>query len=141
MLGFPCNQFLKQEPATDGEIQECTRRKFKVEFPILAKTQVNGDCVDEVFRLLKKELPGFLGTTSVKWNFTKFLIARDGSGYKRYSPHVSPESCNADIEKLLAMPWDDEGMSHDASSACDDSTLRDSVDSSSTEGGSDYRVF
>lgn len=75
-------------------------------FPILAKTDVNGSAVDEVFAFIKSELPGFLGTTSVKWNFTKFLVGRDGYGFRRYSPQVSPDACSADIESLLDQPYE-----------------------------------
>ena len=106
MIGFPCNQFLGQEPGSDDEIQACTRERHSVRFPILAKTDVNGGAVDQVFAFIKSELPGFLGTTSVKWNFTKFLIGRDGYGFRRYSPQVSPEACCADIEFLLDQPYD-----------------------------------
>ena len=109
MLGFPCNQFLGQEPGTDDEIQACTRQKHNVRFPILAKTNVNGSAVDSVFAFIKEELPGFLGTTSVKWNFTKFLVDRNGYGFKRYSPQVSPDACCEDIEELLAQPYESEG--------------------------------
>ena len=108
MLGFPCNQFLGQEPGTDDEIQACTRQMHNVRFPILAKTNVNGSAVDSVFSFIKEELPGFLGTTSVKWNFTKFLVDRNGYGFKRYSPQVSPDACCDDIEKLLAQPYERE---------------------------------
>lgn len=95
-----------QEPGTNEEIQACTRTQHNVLFPILSKTKVNGSEVDEVFNFVKKELPGFLGTTSVKWNFTKFLIDKDGYGFKRYSPSVDPEACFADIEALLERPSD-----------------------------------
>ena len=115
MLGFPCNQFLGQEPGSDDEIQACTRQQHSVRFPILAKTDVNGGAVDQVFAFIKSELPGFLGTTSVKWNFTKFLIGRDGYGFRRYSPQVSPEACCADIESLLNQSYD--GPAGDTSAA------------------------
>ncbi len=102
ILGFPCNQFLGQEPGTDEDIQACAKGQLKAKFPIFSKTDVNGSAVGEVFSWIKNELPGFLGTTSVKWNFTKFLVDRDGRGFKRYSPHTDPMSLAADIEELLS---------------------------------------
>ena len=101
ILGFPCNQFLGQEPGTDEHVQACTR-KLDVKFPIFSKCDVNGADVDTVFQWVKSELPGFLGTTSVKWNFTKFLVDRDGRGFKRYSPNVDPMSLSGDVEELLS---------------------------------------
>lgn len=103
ILGFPCNQFLGQEPGTNEHVQACTR-KLDVKFPIYSKCAVNGSDVETVFQWVKSELPGFLGTTSVKWNFTKFLIDRDGGGFKRYSPSVDPMSLSDDIEELLSRP-------------------------------------
>ena len=102
ILGFPCNQFLSQEPGTDDEIQACARTTHKAKFPVFKKIDVNGSNVANVFQFIKSELPGFLGTTSVKWNFTKFLIDRDGRGFKRYSPNVDPMSLCEDVETLLA---------------------------------------
>lgn len=91
-----------QEPGTEEEVQACVRGELKATFPVFAKTDVNGSDVDEVFRFVKTALPGFLGTTSVKWNFTKFLIRKDGMGFRRYSPQTSPASLEDDIEQLLA---------------------------------------
>ena len=102
ILGFPCNQFLGQEPGTNEEVMACARGQLKAKFPIYSKTDVNGSAVDEVFSWIKSELPGFLGTTSVKWNFTKFLVDRDGQGFKRYSPHTDPMSLCDDIAELLS---------------------------------------
>ena len=101
ILGFPCNQFLGQEPGDDEEIQSCAKNTHNAKFPIFKKSNVNGSAVNAVFDWVKTALPGFLGTTSVKWNFTKFLIDRNGVGFKRYSPHVAPLSLSNDVETLL----------------------------------------
>jgi glutathione peroxidase len=101
VLGFPCNQFRDQEPGTEGEIGEFCEKNFGVTFPMFAKLDVNGSHADPLFRHLKKEAPGVLGTQAIKWNFTKFLVARDGSVYCRYSPTTTPDDLRADIEKLL----------------------------------------
>ena len=102
MLGFPCNQFLGQEPGTEEEVQACVRGELKATFPVFAKTDVNGSDVDEVFRFVKTALPGFLGTTSVKWNFTKFLIDRRGNAVGRYGPKTPPLDIAADITQALS---------------------------------------
>ena len=91
-------------------------------FPILAKTDVNGGAVNQVFAFIKSELPGFLGTTSVKWNFTKFLIGRDGYGFRRYSPQVSPDACYADIELLLDQPYEEQRRQNVNADAARDSS-------------------
>lgn len=101
VLGFPCNQFMAQEPGDEAEIQSFCSRTYDVSFPMFAKVNVNGSDVHPVYVFLKNALPGLLWTTSVKWNFTKFLVGRDGLPVARYSPTTSPESLADDIEKLL----------------------------------------
>lgn len=102
VLGFPCNQFRKQEPGSAQDIQQFCDLNYKISFPLFAKIDVNGDNAHPLFRYLKREAPGLFGTKSVKWNFTKFLVRRDGSVYKRYAPTTKPQELSADIEKLLA---------------------------------------
>ena len=102
VLGFPCNQFLQQEPATGGEIQTFCERNFGVTFPLFEKIDVNGANAHPLFQYLAKAAPGFLGLRAIKWNFTKFLISRSGSPVKRYAPMTPPEKIEAAIEALLA---------------------------------------
>lgn len=102
VLGFPCNQFGGQEPKAEAEIGAFCEKNFGVTFPLFSKVDVNGDNAHPLFKHLKKEAPGLLGTQAIKWNFTKFLIKKDGSVYKRYSPQTTPQELVADIEKLLA---------------------------------------
>jgi len=101
VLGFPCNQFGAQEPGDAAEIANFCSTTFDVTFPIFAKVDVNGPAADPLFRHLKEEAPGVLGSKSIKWNFTKFLINRDGHAVKRYAPTVKPEDITKDIEALL----------------------------------------
>jgi len=101
VLGFPCNQFGHQEPGDENEIQQFCSLTYNVSFPLFAKIEVNGAGTHPLYALLKKAQKGWLGTQSIKWNFTKFLVGRDGSVMKRYSPRVTPESIRQDIEKLL----------------------------------------
>jgi len=101
VLGFPCNQFGAQEPGDADEIQEFCKVNFGVTFPLMTKVDVNGSDASPLFDWMKKEAPGALGTKSVKWNFTKFLIDRDGNVVKRYAPQDTPERMAKDIEKLL----------------------------------------
>jgi len=101
VLGFPCNQFRHQEPGTEAEIGQFCERNFGVSFPLFAKIDVNGAQAHPLFRHLKREAPGILGTGIVKWNFTKFLVNRDGKVVKRYAPNTKPEEITADIEQLL----------------------------------------
>jgi glutathione peroxidase len=101
IIGFPCNQFGGQEPGTDSEIQNFCTGRFGVKFPILAKVDVNGDDAAPVFTFLKKEKKGILGTEGIKWNFTKFLVSKDGEVIKRYGSVDKPESMHADIEAAL----------------------------------------
>ena len=101
VLAFPCNQFGKQEPGTADEIESFCKVNFGLSFPLMAKIEVNGEGADPLYDWLKKEAPGVLGTKSIKWNFTKFLIGRDGKVVRRYAPTDKPESIAKDIEKLL----------------------------------------
>ncbi|MYM65957.1 redoxin domain-containing protein [Pseudoduganella sp. FT55W] len=102
VLGFPCNQFGAQEPGQAEEIGAFCEKNYGVTFPLFAKIDVNGDNAHPLFQKLKKDAPGILGTEGIKWNFTKFLIRKDGTVYNRYAPTTKPEELIADIEKLLA---------------------------------------
>jgi glutathione peroxidase len=101
ILGFPCNQFGGQEPGTPQQIEEFCSTKFGITFPIFQKIDVNGPHTHPLFVYLKTAAPGLLGTEAIKWNFTKFLIGRDGLLVKRYASASSPASISADIQKLL----------------------------------------
>jgi glutathione peroxidase len=101
VLGFPCNQFGAQEPGSADEIAEFCKVNFGVTFPLMAKIDVNGDNASPLFDWMKKEAKGLMGSTSIKWNFTKFLIDRQGNVVKRYAPTDKPEAIAKDIEKLL----------------------------------------
>lgn len=101
VLGFPCNQFLNQDPGSDGEISEFCELNYGVTFPMFAKIDVNGDAAHPLFKHLTSAAPGLLGSKAVKWNFTKFLVDRNGNVIKRYAPATKPEDMAADIEKLL----------------------------------------
>jgi glutathione peroxidase len=120
ILGFPCNQFGSQEPGTDEEIQDFCSTTYDVTFPVLAKVDVNGPDADPLYAHLRAEAPGdfgpeagmlydhvvkvrpeAIGTDEVKWNFTKFLVDRDGSVIRRYEPTATPEEIKADLEPLL----------------------------------------
>ncbi|KOQ89620.1 glutathione peroxidase [Pluralibacter gergoviae] len=100
VLGFPCNQFGKQEPGGADEIAQTCRVNYGVSFPMFGKVEVNGSAAHPVFRYLKKALPGVLGGR-VKWNFTKFLIGRDGKPLRRFAPYTSPEKMEASIIAAL----------------------------------------
>jgi glutathione peroxidase len=101
VLGFPCNQFGHQEPGDEAAISEFCELNFGVDFPLFGKIDVNGDNAHPLYRHLKEEAPGLLGSKAVKWNFTKFLVNREGQVVKRYAPTDKPESLAKDIEKLL----------------------------------------
>jgi glutathione peroxidase len=101
VLGFPCNQFGGQEPGTETAIATFCERNYGVTFPMFAKVDVNGDQAAPLYRHLKSARPGLLGTEAIKWNFTKFLVDRNGDVVARYAPKDTPESLEADIEKLL----------------------------------------
>ena len=102
VLGFPCDQFGGQEPGEADEIGEFCEKNFGVSFPLFAKTEVNGDAAHPLFTYLKKAAPGVLGSESIKWNFTKFLVSKDGKVYQRYASLTKPEDLQEEIEKLLA---------------------------------------
>ena len=101
VLGFPCNQFGAQEPGNADEIAEFCKVNFGVTFPLMAKIDVNGPDASPLFDWMKSEKKGLMGSTSIKWNFTKFLIDRDGNVVKRYGPQDAPAAIKKDIEKLL----------------------------------------
>ena len=101
VLGFPCNQFGGQEPGTEEEIAAFCETSFGVTFPMFAKVDVNGDSADPLFTWLKEEKGGLLGDR-IKWNFTKFLIGRDGTVLKRYAPQTSPAELTDDVVAALA---------------------------------------
>lgn len=101
VLGFPCDQFGHQEPGTEADINSFCEMNFGVSFPLFAKIDVNGKEAHPLFAHLKAEAPGLLGSEGIKWNFTKFLIGRDGKVISRYAPATSPESIAKDIEALL----------------------------------------
>jgi len=101
ILGFPCNQFKNQEPGTAKEIQNFCRVNYGVTFPLFSKIDVNGENADPLYVYLKKQALGFLGTESIKWNFTKFLIDKKGNVVKRYGSSTKPKEIAKDIEKLL----------------------------------------
>jgi glutathione peroxidase len=101
VLAFPCNQFGSQEPGTSQEIKEFCDLKFNVSFDLFEKIDVNGDDASELYKFLKKEKPGLLGSEKIKWNFTKFLVDTHGKVVKRYSPKTKPLSIEKDILKLL----------------------------------------
>ncbi len=101
VLGFPCNQFGSQDPGSNDEIGAFCQRNYGVDFPMMAKIEVNGAGADPLFQWLKSEAPGLLGSQGIKWNFTKFLIGRNGQVIKRYAPQEKPESLAGDIETAL----------------------------------------
>ena len=101
VLGFPCNQFGGQEPGTDSEIQTFCQLKFGIKFPVFQKINVNGNDAHPLYQFLKEQAPGLLGTKAIKWNFTKFLITKDGKSIKRFAPKDEPSTMIPDIEKLL----------------------------------------
>jgi glutathione peroxidase len=102
VLGFPCNQFGEQEPGEDASIAEFCERNFGVSFPLFAKVDVNGADAHPLFKHLTSEKKGLLGSSAIKWNFTKFLIGKDGRVIERYAPTTAPEDLVKDIEKALA---------------------------------------
>jgi glutathione peroxidase len=102
ILGFPCNQFGEQEPGDAAEIGAFCERNYGVDFPMFEKIEVNGAQAHPLYKWLASSAPGLLGSEAIKWNFTKFLVRRDGTVFKRYAPQSSPESLAADIETLLA---------------------------------------
>ena len=102
VLGFPSNQFGQQEPGSDTEIAEFCEMNFGVSFPLFSKVDVNGADAHPLFKFLTSTKPGLLGSEGIKWNFTKFLIGKDGAVIDRYAPNTKPEDLAKDIEKALA---------------------------------------
>lgn len=104
ILGFPCNQFGKQEPGSARDIGEFCERNYGVSFPIFAKVEVNGPQTHPLYRILKSARPGWFGMERIKWNFTKFLVDREGRVVSRHAPSARPEKLRPAIEGLLAQP-------------------------------------
>ena len=101
ILGFPCNQFANQDPGSDAEILEFCQLKFDVKFPMFAKLEVNGAGADPLYKYLKDEAPGLLGSKGIKWNFTKFLVDREGNVLERFAPTETPQDIEEKIAALL----------------------------------------
>lgn len=104
VLGFPCNQFGSQDPGSDAEIGSFCQKNYGVTFTMFAKVDVKGPEAHPIFRFLTREVKGVLGTQNIKWNFTKFLVGRDGRVIERYAPTAKPDSLSKDIEAALAQP-------------------------------------
>jgi glutathione peroxidase len=102
VLGFPSNEFGGQDPGSDGEIASFCQLNYGVSFPMMSKVKVNGSGAHPLYRWLTREAPGFLGSKAIKWNFTKFLVGRDGTVLKRYAPLDTPASLTRDVEAALA---------------------------------------
>ncbi|QDK44075.1 glutathione peroxidase [Bdellovibrio sp. ZAP7] len=102
ILGFPCNQFGAQEPGNNEEIQQFCSLNYGVQFPVMAKVDVNGSNADPLYKWMKESAPGILGTELIKWNFTKFLIGKNGKVLKRYAPNDEPKDMVEDIQKALS---------------------------------------
>jgi glutathione peroxidase len=102
ILGFPCNQFGKQDPLSNGEIHNFCLKNYGVSFPMFSKIDVNGNNTHALYQYLKQQAPGIFGTQGIKWNFTKFLINKDGSVMRRYSPKAKPELLSDDIQRALS---------------------------------------
>ena len=101
MLGFPCNQFGSQEPGNEQEIATFCETNYDVTFPMFRKIDVNGEQTAPVYRYLKSARPGLLGTEAIKWNFTKFLVDREGNVVARFAPNDTPEAIERDVAKVL----------------------------------------
>ncbi len=101
ILGFPCNQFGAQEPGSEGEIAKFCETHYDVSFPMFAKVEVNGDAAHPLFEWLRKRAPGLLGSEAIKWNFTKFLVDREGRAVERFAPTTVPADLAPAIERLL----------------------------------------
>lgn len=104
VLGFPCNQFGQQEPSGEAEIEQFCTKSFSVTFPMFAKIDVNGANAHPLYQYLKSEKPGILGTEAIKWNFTKFLVGRDGQVIERFAPTTTPADLEKDVVAALAAP-------------------------------------
>ena len=103
VIGFPCNQFASQDPGDEAQIADFCQRNFGVSFQMMAKIEVNGPGTHPLYQWLKHQAPGLLGTEGIKWNFTKFLVGRDGRVIQRYAPQDTPEKIAKDIEAALAV--------------------------------------
>ena len=101
ILGFPCNQFGAQEPGSESEIGAFCQKNYGVTFPMFSKIEVNGANAHPLYKYLKDAKPGLLGTEAIKWNFTKFLVGKDGEPVARYAPNTKPEELEAPIRTLL----------------------------------------
>lgn len=101
VVGFPCNQFAGQDPGSDAEIAQFCSRDYGVSFPMMAKVEVNGEGTHPLWRWLKAEAPGVLGSEAIKWNFTKFLVDRKGDVVERFGSNVDPAALDQPIERLL----------------------------------------
>jgi glutathione peroxidase len=101
VIGFPSNEFGGQDPGSDEQIASFCQRNYGVSFPMMAKTEVNGSNAHPLYQWLKQQAPGLLGTQAIKWNFTKFLVGRDGRVIRRYAPTDSPASIEKDIDAAL----------------------------------------
>ncbi len=101
ILGFPCNQFMKQDPGSNQEIAEFCQLNYGVSFPMFEKVDVNGDNTHPLFKYLKAKAPGLLGSQAIKWNFTKFLVDKSGKVVARYAPKDTPEQIESEVKKLL----------------------------------------
>ena len=102
VVGFPCNQFGSQDPGADGEIAEFCQVNYGVSFPMMGKVDVNGPAAHPLYKWLSAEAPGLLGSKAIKWNFTKFLVGKDGHVIKRYAPTDKPADLAKDVEVALA---------------------------------------
>ena len=101
VLGFPCNQFHSQEPGTEEQILDFCSTRYGVTFPLMSKIEVNGAHAHPLYKWLCAQAPGLLGSKAIKWNFTKFLVGRDGRSVRRYAPTEPPEKLESDIENAL----------------------------------------
>jgi len=101
VLGFPCNQFGKQDPGSDGQIEEFCQLNYGVSFPMFSKIDVNGAGTHPLYQYLKNEAKGLMGSKNIKWNFTKFLVNKEGEVVKRYAPTDKPQAIKRDIQALL----------------------------------------
>jgi glutathione peroxidase len=104
VLGFPCDQFGHQEPGSEAEIQSFCSLTYNVTFPLFAKIEVNGSGTHPLYQYLKKARPGLLGSEAIKWNFTKFLVNREGQVLKRYAPSDTPEKIEDDLQGMIERP-------------------------------------
>ena len=101
VLGFPCNQFGAQEPGDNNQIQEFCRATFSIKFPMFEKIEVNGEGTHPLYKILKEQAPGLMGSKKIKWNFTKFLISKDAKNITRFAPATKPEKLESDIIAAL----------------------------------------